>query len=355
MRLIERYILRSFLKVFLALLATIAVLIAIIEILDRYPDMAEYRPPFVKVLSYVLYSLPQAGGYLLPMVTLLSIIYSLGLASKHREILIISASGGRLRSLFKPLVVTGLLITLMSAVLTNIIMPESKRLSRLKLEEITGEPRAKGLFESSQGIWFRSENRIIRIGIYEPGRSEARDIGVYELDKGNLLRRIEAEEGSLKEKEWTLRDVRIYDRTGGEKNSIHYKEFKLGTSRYTLRLLRAEVAPEEMDSSRLWRFIRALRKSGLRNIKVVADFNLRLSLPFASLAMLLTGIYLGVNKSISGLMGAGIGIVISIFFWFSTTFMLSLGYSGVLPPWFAPWITPLSALMLSVYLYRKIE
>lgn len=353
MRLIERYLLRSFLKVLLVLLASLMMVIAIAGLLEKYPDISEYRPPFLKVLIYILYSLPATGGYLLPMTTLLAVIYSTGLASRHKEILIISSSGVRLREVFKPLVVAGLMITLLSGIFTNILMPGSKKLSRQSLEEITKEPHLKGMLETSHGIWFRSEDRLIRIGIYEPQRSEARDIGIYELKNGSLIRRIEAKEGILREKEWELKDTVVYDREPAR--IVHHERFKMTTSRYALRLLRTEVAPEEMDSSRLWKYIRALKKSGLRNIKVVADFHLRLSLPLACIAMMLTGIYLSTIRNLSGLVGAGIGIVISMVFWFGTTFMMSLGYSGVLPPWLAPWITPLLTLATGIYFYSKIE
>ncbi|MCX7794418.1 MAG: LptF/LptG family permease [Thermodesulfovibrionales bacterium] len=354
MKIVERYLLNSFLKVFLILLSSVTLLAGVIELLERYPDISEHEPPFSKVAIYILSSLPAYGGYLLPMVSFLSIIYSLGIASKHREIVVIQASGGRLKEVFKPLVIGGIIITLLSGVFTNIVMPWSKKLSRLTLEDITGQPHRKGMLETSQGIWFRSEDKIIRIGIYEPQRSEAMDIGIYEFKDGSLISRIEAEKGILREKEWNLKNVRVYNWREPE-GSRYYENFKFYTSRYALRLLKTEISPEEMDSSRLWKYIRALKKSGLRNVKVVADLNLRLSLPFACLAMLLTGMYIGSSRSISGLVGAGIGIVISIFFWFSTTFMLSLGYSGVLPAWLAPWIIPLLSTCTGIYLYSRIK
>lgn len=353
---IKRYLLKAFLKVFLILIAGMTLLIAIVGLVERYPDISEFAPPFYKVALYLFYTLPGSGGYLLPMLTLLSIIYALGQASRHREILIISASGGRLRDVFKPFIVTGMVITLLGAAFTNILMPESKRLSRLALEEITREPQAKGLMETAQGIWFRSGNQIIKIGIYEPHASQARDIGIYEIKDGSLIKRIEAGEGFLKEDEWDLKGVWIYNfKNVSDRPLLHYDSYRVKTSRYNLRLLKAGVAPEEMDSSRLWKYIRALKKSGLRNIKVLADFNLRLSLPLACLAMMLTGIYMSTIRSLSGLVGAGIGIVISVLFWFGTTFMMSLGYSGVLPAWLAPWITPVLATGIGIYLYRRIE
>ncbi len=353
---IERYLLKAFLKVFLILGAGMVLLIAIVGLVERYPDISEFAPPFYKVALYLFYTLPASGGYLLPMLTLLSIIYTLGQASRHREILIISASGGRLRDVFNPFIIAGMVITLLSAIFTNILMPESRRLSRLTLEEITREPQAKGLMETAQGIWFRSGNEIIKIGIYEPHASQARDIGIYEIKDGSLIKRIEAEEGFLKEDEWDLKRVRIYNfKNFSDRPVLHYDSYRLKTSKYSLRLLRAQVAPEEMDSSMLWKYIRALKKSGLRNIKAIADFNLRLSLPLACLAMMLTGIYLSTIRGLSGLVGAGIGIVISVVFWFGTTFMLSLGYSGLLPAWLAPWVTPLLTSGIGIYLYRRIE
>jgi lipopolysaccharide export LptBFGC system permease protein LptF len=71
--------------------------------------------------------------------------------------------------------------------------------------------------------------------------------------------------------------------------------------------------------------------------------------------MSLLGIYLGVLRGLSGLVGAGAGVVIGLLFWFGTTFMMSLAYSGVLSPWIAPWIMPLLSLTAGISLYRRLE
>ncbi len=352
MRLLEGYLLRSFLKVFLILTGGMSLLVSLVEFSEVYPEISEYAPEIHKVGLYLLYSLPRYMGFLLPMLTLLSVIFSLGQASRQRELLIVSASGGRLRTLMKPLVGAGVVITIGGALFMNLIMPESKRLSRIVLDEITHKQRERPLVIRTE-TWFRSQDSIVRIGLYEREGSIARDIGIYTIKDGILSERLEAEWGILKEDEWELRDVTIYrTREGGQSRYDLYKRRAEG---YSLRLLKTETSPDEMDSSRLWRYLKALKASGLKNIKLVADFNLRLSLPLVSLSMILIGIFIASMKGVPPVVGAGIGVVISLFFWFSITFLMSLGYSGVIPPGIAPWIMPVISLIAGIVLYRRIE
>lgn len=353
MKLVERYLLGSFLKVFSVLVFGISLLISVIRLVQVYPEISEYKPGFYKIGLYLIYSLPNYGGYILPMLGLLGVIFSLGQASRSRELLAISMAGGRPLEILKFLVFAGIGITVAGFIFMNILMPESRRLSRLVMEDITHEKQPERPFFTGEETWFRSHESIVRIGLYEAKNSQATDIGIYTLKDGKLTKRIEARSGLLKQDQWELRDVTMYEIETGR--VVHQDTYYMGSSKYSLRLLRAGTLPEEMDSSRLWRYLMALKKSGLKNIKLTADFNLRLSLPLGGISMVLMGIYLGVSRKLPGLAMAGIGIGISIFFWFSTTFMMSLGYSGVLSPWIAPWVTPILSLIAGIFLYRRIE
>ncbi len=353
MKIIERYLLSSFLRVFFVLLGGMGFLIAVVGLVERYPELSEFSPPFYKIGLYILYTIMSYGSYLLLSITLLGIIFVLGQASRHREIMIISASGGRLKEVMRPIIISGIFITVGCALFTNLISPLAKKFSRELVEDITHESSQRNLLFSKSGVWLRSEDFILRIGLYEPLSGEARDVGVYFIKDGRLVKRIEAKGAVLKQEEWELKKVILYDIENSK--ILRLDSYNLRGSRYSLRILWAGSSPDEMDSSRLWRYLRALKKSGLKNEKLVADFNLRLSLPVTCIAMSLIGIYLGVLKGLSGLVGAGAGVVIGLLFWFGTTFMMSLAYSGVLSPWVAPWIMPLLSLTAGISLYRRLE
>jgi lipopolysaccharide export system permease protein len=353
MKIIERYLLSSFLRVFFILLGGMGFLIAVVGLVERYPELSEFSPPFYKIGLYLLYTIMSYGSYLILSITLLGIIFVLGQASRHREIMIISASGGKLKEVIRPIIISGIFITIGCGLFTNLISPVAKKFSRELVEDITHESSQKNFLFGKSGAWLRSEEFIVRIGLYEPLGGEARDVSVYFVKDGALVKRIEARRAVLNQEQWELKDVFLYDLENSK--VFQLESYTLKGSKYSLRILRAGSSPDEMNSSRLWRYLRALKKSGLKNTKLVADFNLRLSLPITCVAMSLLGIYLGVLRGLSGLVGAGAGVVIGLLFWFGTTFMMSLAYSGVLSPWIAPWIMPLLSLTAGISLYRRLE
>jgi len=353
MKIIESYLLRSFLKVFFILFGGLGFLIGIFSFIEKYPELSGFSPPFYKIVLYLFYTIMSYGSYLILSITLLSIIFVLGQASRHKEIMIISASGGKLKEVMKPIIISGIFITIGCALFTNLISPVARKLSRELVEDITHEYSQRNFLFGKSGAWLRSEDFIVRIGLYEPLGGEARDVGVYFIKNGALVKRIEAKRAVLKQEQWELKKALLYDIENSK--VFQLESYTLRGSKYSLRILRAGSSPDEMNSSRLWRHLRALKKSGLKNEKLVADFNLRLSLPITCVAMSLLGTYLGVLKGLSGLVGAGAGVVIGLIFWFGTTFMMSLAYSGVLSPWIAPWVMPLLSLITGVSLYRRLE
>jgi lipopolysaccharide export LptBFGC system permease protein LptF len=54
------------------------------------------------------------------------------------------------------------------------------------------------------------------------------------------------------------------------------------------------------------------------------------------------------------LVAAGVGLLISVAYWFSYTFFLTLGYTGAIPPPIAPWIVPACFGGMTAFLYSTI-
>jgi lipopolysaccharide export LptBFGC system permease protein LptF len=71
--------------------------------------------------------------------------------------------------------------------------------------------------------------------------------------------------------------------------------------------------------------------------------------------MMLLGISLSLRMGLgSGLFSAGLGLLISLLYWFSYTFALSLGYAGIVYPLLSAWIIPFFFSLLSVYLFLQV-
>ena len=88
---------------------------------------------------------------------------------------------------------------------------------------------------------------------------------------------------------------------------------------------------------------------------MAVDLDSKISFPLVSLFMTLLGISLAVRVNLGGgLISAGLGLLISLCYWFSYTFSLSMGYAGVIPAFFSAWTVPFSFGALSVYLFARM-
>jgi lipopolysaccharide export system permease protein len=71
--------------------------------------------------------------------------------------------------------------------------------------------------------------------------------------------------------------------------------------------------------------------------------------------MMLLGISLSLRVGFGGaLFSSGLGLLISLLYWLSYTFSLSMGYAGIVPPPLAAWIIPVFFGVLALYLFAKL-
>jgi len=85
------------------------------------------------------------------------------------------------------------------------------------------------------------------------------------------------------------------------------------------------------------------------------DLNSKISFPLINIFMMMLGISLSAREKLGGgLFSAGLGLLISLFYWFGYTFMLSMGYAGIIPPSVSAWTIPVVFAVFAVYLFVKI-
>jgi len=112
---------------------------------------------------------------------------------------------------------------------------------------------------------------------------------------------------------------------------------------------------DEMGMAELYQYILRLRAAGFNNIKLIVDLNAKVSFPLINIFMMLLGISLAGRATMgSGLFTAGMGLAISLLYWFSYTFFLSIGYAGIVAPFIAAWIVPFTFGSSAVYLFATM-
>ena len=92
-------------------------------------------------------------------------------------------------------------------------------------------------------------------------------------------------------------------------------------------------SPDEMGIGELYKYMKRLKRAGFQDEKLKVDLNAKISYPSINFFMILLGISLSVMSRVGGgLFAAGIGLFISFVYWLMYTFVLSLGYAKIIPP-----------------------
>lgn len=370
MLLIQRMYMKEFLKVLVILGLGIAGIFSIIGLIDKIDEFMPHKPPFGMLMSYTLYSIPKYLHYLMPMAILLSSLFVFSQAIKRKEIIAIKAAGGKMKSVLVPFVAMGAALALFAFILSEAIVPvASKKIHTIKNRIIKKE---KGITFKEGTLYMRGKDgSIVRISLYLPDRNISKGVSIFTFDADGLKKRIDAETAEWEGKAWKLKNITLYD---VEKGKTTFQKETIYPAIESPKIFQEDMwKVEEMTMLELIKYQRRLSEAGFKNIKLIADISSRLSYPLINLFMLLLGISLSVGdfaeqrllKIISshkikdstvgsGIISAGLGLLISLLYWFGYSLFLSLGYAGTIPPIIAPWIVPLIFAAVSGYLYNQI-
>jgi lipopolysaccharide export system permease protein len=357
MLILQKHYLKEFLKLLFLIGTGLALIFSILELIDKIDDFMPNRPSLGNLLLYIFFNFPKYFLYLLPAAVLICSLFIFSQASRSREFVAIKATGGSLKALFYPFVVSGILLSLFAFMIGEIVVPDFLRRSS-DIKDTLKKKDKKITFEDGT-LWLRASNgSLVRIELYIPEKRLAKGISIFVFEKDYLKKRIEAGEAKWEEYQgskgiWRLKNIMIYDIEGEKINRIPEMEYPyLESPDFFSEGIKK---PEEMGIVELYRYIERMERSGFRNNKLIVDLNSKVSYPFINFFMILLGISLSLRSRIGGgLFAAGLGLLISTIYWFTYTMMLSMGYAGVLPPIIAAWGVPVIFGIVAVLLFRKI-
>jgi lipopolysaccharide export system permease protein len=366
---IQKLYIVEFFKVLFILTIGMSVLFGILGLSEKLADFMQYDPTISQLAEYALASIPRYVLYFLPMGALLSSLFVFSMAIKRREIVVIKTSGGKMRRLLAPFIAIGIILMLFGFVLGEFVVPVTAFKVREVANEITQKGSSQTLFKEGTLYMRGKDGSIVKIALYMPEKNMSQDISIFKYTDGEMTARIDAKSALWDGEQWKLMNVTIYSFVDGKYSSE--KEL-LYSGIESPNIFREDVLKvEEMTITELIRYKNRLTDAGFKNNKLSVDVSSRLSYPIINLFMLLLGISLSVGgeqkgfekifgtkthsaHSHAGVLSAGLGLVISMAYWLSYTFSLSLGYSGAIPPIIAPWIVPTLFSLFSVYLYFSI-
>ncbi len=340
-RILDKYLLKSFFTFFLLGLGVIAAIFMVISVLDTLSFyFVSRQSPISRMVLLYLYEEPAILYMAMPLAVLLSFCIALGLLEQCREIVAIKAAGISLFRLSLPLLIASAGISIVMYYMGNTLVPLANR-KATEMKEILKNKSHLGYY-SGEYIWYAEENgkgrlRIFQVDGVDRQEYKAKGIRIYEFDPDlKLERELYAAGGEYVKKKWQLRDVHYWNYKNEQELYRHLKKLAadLGDPRNLLLTMRG---PEHMTSKKLRK---SLDRLGFNERDYRVELRLRQALPFAAIIMALLAVPFGFRPSRKSSLARNLlfAVVIGFAYFAIMGVSISLAKNGTFPPAFGAWV-----------------
>ncbi len=360
-QLIDLYLLRRFFFYYAVLLGTFIFLFETFTFFELLDNIARHRVPFLVVVNYFRYLTPYLLYQLMPFGALVAALVTLGIMSKHNEIVACKASGISLYRLVLPLLLAGVLLAGAMLVLDDTYLPYSNQRQTELRNQIKGRPPQT--YSHPRRQWIFGENsKIYNYGLFDPEQNFFGELNVLELDPATfeVRRRVYASRAHWEEshKMWVLESGWTRDFAGG--TVTHFERFPV-TSLPEISEPPSYFNREVRQASQMsWRELRSyvedLHQAGFDVSTLTVQWHKKIAYPvLVPVSMLLAIPFAFLVGTRGALGGVALGVAIGIVYWVSAGLLEAMGGVGQLPPFLAGWSPDLIFAFLGAYFFLKMQ
>ncbi|MGN0835173.1 MAG: LptF/LptG family permease [Candidatus Spyradosoma sp.] len=204
---IDRHILKEWLKIFLMALCAMAGMLLISSIYNDLQDMIQWEVPTFEVVEFFFMTTVGFLPVVIPVSLLVSLLFILGHFHKNQELTAWRAAGLGIFRITRSLWVAGAALSLLMLFLNATFVPyATERTTQIVQKYDRSGKSGEFIFYNNVGA-----RRIWLISNFKSSTGEARNVNIYEFDaKSRLKREIAAATGVYDEATgtWTLADGR---------------------------------------------------------------------------------------------------------------------------------------------------
>ena len=341
---INRYIINEYIKSLFVVIAVMLSIILLINLLDEFNFFKSKKDlKFIFFIIFTILKIPSVLINLFPFIVLFGgIVFYLKIYN-HNEVISLRVMG---YSNIKIILIPALTSFVIGYIIVFLIVPFSSSMLRY-YESLRSEyNETKNLvFVNETGIWILDKNEkeknIIRIEKISKDFSVINQITIYNYDSSNnFIKRIDASEGFIKDKNWQLNKVYII--SSNKKNN---SESYLNNYNYTSNVNISELQNvyKNTDTASLLdinKEMAILEDKGYSNIDLRIRYQKLISFPIYLLAMsILSGLMIiNLGRTSNYLKYGSYGVIISVMIYFLNDLSITVAKSGIISVDFSVWI-----------------
>ena len=340
MRILSRYFLASYLKLFVAILFSSMVAVMVIEMMLNFDEVLEHYDGPIGIASYLFFRIPSRYlRDLIPVSSFAAVFFCLGLPALAREFSAIKSGGISPQRIVIPLLAAALLLSGIALLLNeSVVLQATRELERQK------NPGGEITFRQSS-FWYHRGNTVYNVQEADKESRILYGVSVFELNQnGRLIRSIRAEQVEVgDDNRWLIRDgterIFVPSRPADPPRTSHLSEWHRDVAaEEDLAMLQASA--QTLSLRNLGKYIEAQIREGRDATRFQALYHSRLAEPLTVLlfALLAIPLALAVEQSRSLAASALFGIVILGVFYTSRTTADMFAASGFAFAIVSPWV-----------------
>lgn len=360
MKILTRYLAREFAQYFCLGLGAFSAIYLIVEFFERINAFIYNKATWPLMGAYFLNKFPSILFQVTPAAILLASIITLGLMTRHNEVMAIKSGGIGLGDLVYPILGVVILVFVGLLGLSEYLMPSANQNARAIYDFIIHKKKSMATFKQSQ-LWIHGRQSIYNIQLYHPDKNVLEGLTIYRFSPDLdyvLVQRIDARSAQWKEGKWILSEASVtdFDRKGVPARSFH-RELILSLPETPGDFQIAEKNPDEMNFRQLREYVQKIERDGYDARKYRTAMHGAISFPFTVIIMACLGIPLALRSERGAGLARGIGysIFISFLYLVVYSFILELGKGGSFPPFLAAWLGNFIFAMVGVYLILSVR
>jgi len=299
MRILDRYILKSVLAIFLSCIFIFLFLYVVIDILANLDEILKQQLGLAILIKYYLSYLPIMFVQTAPFSCLLSTLYTFGKLNRDNEIVAMRSAGLSIFQISRTAIVFGAVISMLVFWANDRIVPESISLTqriREQMEASRKRTKDKEPDTINNLAVYGLKNRLIFVNKFSPRQNTIEGAIILEHDRQqNIIKKIVANKGVYKDGVWIFYHSVTYflDENGQLLQEPKYLEEEImDISERPSDFLNQRQRPDTMTIAQINDYISKLAHSGaasaVRNLKV--DLYRKFTEPLTSLLIVLLGI-----------------------------------------------------------------
>jgi len=341
LRILDRYIIKEFLKVFAICMMGFILVFVLVEITDKIKYYFQYNPSGWLMTKYFLVKMPGYLFFCVPLSMLMGGMLSLFMMARHYEVVAMQANGIDALRIARPLLLTGFVASVLMFVANETVIPWSNRYSEYIQEvEIAGKPD-RTFFKRDQ-IWMRSPDSITHIQNFVSANQTLERITIMRWDENyNFTERIYADKAKWWKDHWVFYGVNRTGRTPDGRFVVESLPSMVGPlPKPPDDFGRVERLATEMNLIQLADYMDKIVEEGYHPTRYLVDWHDKIAFPLVCLIMsaLSVPFAIRVGPSAGGAaLGLALSVVVAFGYWIVHTLFIALGHGGYIPPFISAW------------------